>query len=121
MLSELHIENLGVIERLELVLGPGLTALTGETGAGKSMVVDALALLRGARASTDLLRTGTDRMTVTGRFDVAPAVLAALAEAGLEVDDSELVVRREVGREGRNRAFINDQPVRRTSARPSRS
>lgn len=110
MLTDLHVRNLAVISEASVELGAGFNVLTGETGAGKSIVVDALALLRGARASTDLLRSGADRLVVSGRFDAGRETRDLLAAAGIEVDD-ELVVRREVEREGRNRAFVNDQPV----------
>ena len=68
MLTELHIENLGVIERVELVLGPGLTAVTGETGAGKTMLVEAIELLVGGRADATMVRAGAAEARVDGRF-----------------------------------------------------
>lgn len=111
MLRDLYVRNLAVIVEATVELGPGLNVLTGETGAGKSIVVDALTLLRGARASSDLLRTGTDRLVVSGRFDAPPPVLQILAAAGFDSEEEQLVVRREIGREGKNRAFINDQPA----------
>ncbi|MCZ6507262.1 MAG: DNA repair protein RecN, partial [Acidobacteria bacterium] len=110
MLIDLHVRNLAVVAEASVEFAPGLNVLTGETGAGKSIVVDALALLRGARASSELVRSGADRLVVSGRFDLDAALARALAEVGLDVED-ELVVRREIEREGRNRAFINDQPV----------
>lgn len=93
--------------------GPGLNVLTGETGAGKSMVVDSLALLSGARASGELIRTGAETLTVTGVFEVAADNPArdALEAAGLSRHGDDIVVRREVSRTGRNRVFINDEPV----------
>jgi len=111
MLRDLHVRNLAVISEASVEFGEGFNVLTGETGAGKSIVVDSLALLRGARASTDLVRSGTDKLVVSGRFDLVDAMRADLAEAGVEIDDEDLLVRREIGREGKNRAFINDQPV----------
>jgi len=93
-------------------LGPGLNILSGETGAGKSLVVDSLALLAGARASSDLIGRHGDLMSVTGVF--APSGdrwREILSVAGVDASDDELVVRREVSREGRNRVFVNDQPV----------
>ncbi len=113
MLSDLHVRNLAVLEEASVRFGPGFNVLTGETGAGKSIVVDALALLAGARASAELVRSGAEGLSVTGRFEppAGGAWRAALAEAGLEPEEDLLVVRREVGREGRNRAYLNDQPV----------
>lgn len=109
MLKELRVRNYAVIEDVRLEFGPGLTVLTGETGAGKSLVVGALSLLLGERASTDIVRAGAESATVEGRFDIhgLPAVASRCSEAGLEVDDGWLIVRREVQREGRNRAWIN--------------
>jgi DNA repair protein RecN (Recombination protein N) len=111
MLRDLFVRNLAVISEATVEFDHGLNVLTGETGAGKSIVVDALTLLRGARATGDLLRTGTDRLVVTGRFDPHPGVSKVLADAGLDADETEFVVRREISAEGRNRAFINDQPA----------
>jgi DNA repair protein RecN (Recombination protein N) len=95
-----------------LEIAPGLTVVTGETGAGKSLVVDSLSLLAGVRASTDLVRTGADTLTVNGVFQPAgTAWRRPLEEAGIDVDGDEIVIRREVSRSGRNRVFVNDQPV----------
>jgi DNA repair protein RecN (Recombination protein N) len=112
MLRDLHIHNLAVVEDAAIDFAPGFNVLSGETGAGKSIVVDSLALLAGARASADLIRTGADVLLVTGVF--APEGTAwrqVLAVAGIEADDGEIVVRREISREGRNRVFVNDRPV----------
>ncbi|HEV8629117.1 MAG TPA: AAA family ATPase, partial [Thermoanaerobaculia bacterium] len=112
MLRDLHVRNLAVLAEASVGFGPGLNVLSGETGAGKSIVVDSLALLAGGRASADLIRTGADALTVTGSFTPEGKVWkATLAAAGVEAADDELVVRREVSREGRSRAFVNDQPV----------
>jgi DNA repair protein RecN (Recombination protein N) len=113
MLLELRIQNYAIIERLALRLGPGLNVLTGETGAGKSIVVGALSLLLGERASADTVRTGAERATVEGVFDAAlvPAVAALLAEQGLEAEDGLLILRREVAAEGRSRAWVNGSSV----------
>ena len=112
MLRELHLRNLAIVEAASVEFGPGLNVLTGETGAGKSIVVDSLALLAGSRASTELIRQGASDLVVTGVFDCADqAVAALLEEAGVALVGGEIVVRREVGREGRNRVFLNDQPV----------
>jgi len=116
MLTQLHVRNLAVIAEAAVELGPGLNVLTGETGAGKSIVVDSLTLLAGSRAVSELIRTGADTLTVTGVF--APETdgwRAVLAEAGVgadgEADGDEILVRREISRAGRNRVFVNDQPT----------
>lgn len=113
MLRDLHIRNLAVLAEGSIRFGPGLNILSGETGAGKSIVVDSLALLSGVRASTELIRTGTDTLVVTGVFephgDAWRAELEAVGVSAFAEDD--LVVRREITRAGRNRVFVNDQPV----------
>ena len=112
MLRHLHIHNLAIVEEASIGFGPGLNVLSGATGAGKSIVVDSLALLGGGRARTDLIRSGEDLLTVTGVFDpVDGPVRMVLEAAGIPAGDAELVVRREVSREGRNRIFIDDRPV----------
>ncbi|MBK7114626.1 MAG: AAA family ATPase [Proteobacteria bacterium] len=113
MLTHLNIRDLAIVESLELDFSGGLTVLTGETGAGKSIVVDALTLLCGARAATDQIRAGADRAEVAGTFDIrqAPRSLRALLEEqSIEVDD-ELLVRRVVTTDGRSRAYLNGQSV----------
>jgi DNA repair protein RecN (Recombination protein N) len=109
MLIELRIENFAVIERLAVSLEPGLNVLTGETGAGKSIVVGALSLLLGERASGEAIRAGADRAVVEGVFDVArrPDILDLLDDHGISAEDGLLVLRREVAAEGRNRAWVN--------------
>jgi DNA repair protein RecN (Recombination protein N) len=113
MLRELGIKNLAVVEAARLPLLPGLTVLTGETGAGKSIVVDALLLVAGARAHPDLVRTGEDTALVEAVFDVpAGGPLAALLEdAGHEPREGQLVIRREISRAGRHRVWVNDSPA----------
>jgi DNA repair protein RecN (Recombination protein N) len=113
MLREIRVRNFAVIDTVTAVFGPGLNVLTGETGAGKSMLIDAILLVRGARAQTDIIRTDTDTATVEAVFDVEPhgAVAAVLDDAGLALDDGQLVVRRELAQSGRHRAFVNDSPV----------
>jgi len=112
VLRDLHVRNLAVLEDVSVEFGPGLNVLTGETGAGKSIVVDSLALLAGARAASDLIRTGEEVLSVTGVFEPAGEHWRkVLSEAGLDSESSQLVVRREVSREGRNRVFVDDQPV----------
>ncbi|HSR41004.1 MAG TPA: AAA family ATPase, partial [Longimicrobiales bacterium] len=109
MLIELRIENFAVIEGLSVRLDPGLNVLTGETGAGKSIIVGALSLLLGERASTEAVRAGADRAVVEGVFDVEGRedILSIMRDQGLQSEDGLLILRREVAVEGRNRAWIN--------------
>ena len=113
MLSELRIRNFALIDDLAVRLGPGLNVLTGETGAGKSIVVGALSLLLGERASSDSIRAGADRATVEGVFELENGgeVPRWLEAHGMEADEGVVILRREVAREGRNRAWINGSPV----------
>jgi DNA repair protein RecN (Recombination protein N) len=113
MLRELRIRNFAVIESVAAEFRPGLNVLTGETGAGKSMLIDAILLILGARAQADVIRGDTDTATIEAVFDIEPrgAVAAALGEAGLALDDGLLVARRELSRSGRHRAFVNDAAV----------
>lgn len=112
MLIELRIENFAVIDRLHVRLEPGLNVLTGETGAGKSIIVGALSLLLGERASSEAVRAGASRAMVEGVFEVADRedIVALLAEQGLSAEDGLLILRREVATEGRNRAWVNGSP-----------
>lgn len=113
MLTELRIKNFAIIESLTLPLARGFNALTGETGAGKSIIVGALGLLLGERASVDLIRTGADRATVEGTFDVTdrPELAALLDERGIEVEDETVILRREISAGGRTRAWVNGTSV----------
>jgi DNA repair protein RecN (Recombination protein N) len=112
MLIELRIRNFAIIESLTLPLAPGFNVLSGETGAGKSIIVGALGLLLGERASADLIRTGQERATVEGVFEVGDrAELSAMLDAqGIEADDHLLVLKREVSA-GRARAWVNGSSV----------
>ncbi len=112
MLTALSIRDVVLIERLDLSFGPGLTVLTGETGAGKSILLDSLGLALGARAESGLVRSGAEQASVTASF-APPAghpALDLLGEQGVALED-EVVVRRVVNKDGRSRATINDQPV----------
>ncbi|MGC8477198.1 MAG: AAA family ATPase, partial [Acetobacteraceae bacterium] len=114
MLTALAIRDVVLIERLDLAFGPGLTVLTGETGAGKSILLDSLGLALGARAEPGLVREGASQAVVTASFAPPPAhpVFTVLAEAGLSVEPGEaLVLRRVLGADGRSRGFVNDAPV----------
>ena len=106
MLKLLKINNIALIPSLEVEFGPGLTLLTGETGAGKSILIDALGLLLGNRASAELIRTGEDRAVVEGVVE-GRAVASFLEEHGLLVEDGEAILRREIQAEGKGRATIN--------------
>src|SRR3954470_17888858 len=113
MLLELVVENYAVVERLRIHFHAGLNLLTGETGSGKSIVVDALGLLLGGRASADMVRTGEGRARVAGIFDVKDhsGVRRLLEPVGLEVEDGELLVEREILASGKSRAFLGSRPV----------
>ena len=112
MLREIHVRNLAVLAEAAVELGAGFNVLSGETGAGKSIVVDSLSLLAGARASADMVRTGAEALTVSGVFEPeGEGWRSVLEEAGLEAEGAEVLVRREIGRSGRNRVFVNDQPT----------
>jgi len=115
MLTRLSIRNIVLIEELDLEFGRGLGVLTGETGAGKSILLDALGLVLGNRADSGLVRAGEDKASVTGSFEFAalpPGIAEALAEAEVEVEPGEpLLIRRQLKADGGSKAFINDQPV----------
>ena len=113
MLTELRIRNFAIIEQVTLPLAPGFNVLSGETGAGKSIIVGALGLLLGERASADLIRSGADKATVEGVFDIRlRSDVSALAdERGIEVEDDTLVLKREIAANGRGRAWINGTTV----------
>ena len=113
MLQELVVENYAVVERLRVHFHAGLNLLTGETGSGKSIVVDALGLLLGGRASAEMIRTGEARARVAGIFDVKgqAAVRRVLEPAGLEAEDGELLIEREILAGGKSRAFVGSRPV----------
>lgn len=112
MLTYLRIRDFAIIDELELELGDGLTALTGETGAGKSIVVDALALAAGGRATSDVVRHGAERAEVAATFECAgSAPIRRWLEAQAIDCEAECLLRRVVSRDGRSRAFINGQPV----------
>lgn len=113
MLLELRAENYAVIDRAEARFGRGLNLLTGETGAGKSILIDALALLLGGKASADFIRHGAEKAVVGCVFEATPGALAVLESNGIDPDaDAETVVlRREIVANGKGRVFINNQPA----------
>src|SRR5471032_3361519 len=109
MLVHLSIRDFAIVDELELEFRSGFTALTGETGAGKSILIDALALALGDRADADSVRTGAERADISAEFDIAkvPFLQGWLGEQALQGDPNQLLLRRVVDRNGRSRAFIN--------------
>ncbi|MFQ5774248.1 MAG: AAA family ATPase, partial [Kiloniellaceae bacterium] len=113
MLVSLSVRDVVLIDRLDLTFQSGLCVLTGETGAGKSILLDALGLALGNRAEAGLLRPGAARASAAAGFEVNPdhPARSILAEHGIEVGDGLIVLRRTLGIDGRSRAFVDDQPV----------
>jgi DNA repair protein RecN (Recombination protein N) len=115
MLLELRAENYAVIDHAIAVFGPGLNLLTGETGAGKSILVDALALLMGGKASSEMVRHGADRAVVACVFESTPGAEATLEANGIDVESSgagaEIILRREILQNGKGRVYVNNQPA----------
>ena len=110
MLRELQISDFALIDSVHLSFYSGFSVLTGETGAGKSIIIDALSLLLGARASTEMIRTGSERAVIEGVFQPPPAALSLLDEWGIE-SDMEIIISREIYRNGRNRCRLNGSLV----------
>lgn len=115
MLAELRLENYAVIDNAVVEFGPGLNLLTGETGAGKSILIDALGLLLGDKASAEMVRAGAERSVVLGVFESEEPSARAIGEIleanGLDADDSSLILKREIAAGGKGRVFINNQPA----------
>jgi DNA repair protein RecN (Recombination protein N) len=111
MLTDLFIKNFAIIENLHVSFGTGLNIISGETGAGKSIIIGALQLILGGRVSADIIRTGADEAVVEALFDLSgqDAILAELAEKGVDCD-GELLVKRVVTRSGKNRIYLNGGP-----------
>src|SRR5436853_4073104 len=113
VLVELRLENYAVIDNVAVEFAAGLNLLTGETGAGKSILIDALALLMGDKASPDLVRSGADRAVLAAVFEVEPEsekrVSQILENNGIDADESNLILRREIAAKGR--VFVNNQPA----------
>ena len=115
MLVELRLENYAVIDNLAIEFAPGLNLLTGETGAGKSILIDALALLLGNKASPDVIRTGADRALISAVFEVESGaekiVIQVLESNGIDSDHESIILRREIAATGKGRVFVNNQPA----------
>lgn len=111
MLHELVVENYAVVDRLRVRFHTGLNLLTGETGSGKSIVVDALGLLLGGRASADMIRSGQDRARVSGLFDAPERAAKVLAQAGFQAEQGEMLLEREILSNGKSRVYVNSRPA----------
>ncbi|HEY1984154.1 MAG TPA: DNA repair protein RecN [Terracidiphilus sp.] len=111
MLIELRAENYAVIDHAIAVFGPGLNLLTGETGAGKSILVDALALLMGGKSSAEVVRHGADKAVVSCVFEATQGAEATLEENGIDCEGNEIILRREILATGKGRVFVNNQPA----------
>lgn len=114
MLKKLIINNFAIINKLQIDFHHGMTALTGETGAGKSIIIDALGLLVGSRSSIDFIRTGQEQLKVQGLFEVKASspLFAILDEYGINHEDNQLIIKREINRKGRNVCRINNELVK---------
>ena len=115
LITYLKVRNLAIVEEMVIEPGPGLNVLTGETGAGKSLLIDSLELLRGARGSADMIRGGTERMTAEAVFDLPETAREPLHASGVELDDGEkgveLIVKRDLAATGRGRVLVNGSPL----------
>src|SRR4051812_39780459 len=113
MLRELSVQNLSLIEDVRVELQPGFCAWTGETGAGKSLLLGALGLLLGERGSAELLRAGAEELRITGRFELEAKDARQEVERVLDtrLEEDEIILARRLTRGGRSHAYVNDQPV----------
>ena len=111
MLLELRAENYAVIDHAIATFGPGLNLLTGETGAGKSILIDALAMLLGGKASPDFVRHGAEKAVVGCVFELTPGAAAVLEANGIDADSDDILLRREIAANGKGRVFVNNQPA----------
>src|SRR3984957_4745616 len=111
MLLELRAENYAVIDRAVAMFGLGLNLLTGETGAGKSILIDALALLLGGKASADVVRHGEEKAVVSCVFELTPGAAGVLDANGIDSESDHILLRREIVANGKGRVFINNQPA----------
>src|SRR5580698_4954256 len=115
VLVELRLENYAVIDNVAVAFAPGLNLLTGETGAGKSILIDALALLLGEKASADVIRSGADRAVIAAVFEIEGAAEKSVEEIfeanGIDREDDSIILRREIAAGGKGRVFVNNQPA----------
>lgn len=113
MLKELHIKNYAIIDELNLDFKPGLNILTGETGAGKSIIIESLGLILGERASDESIRSGEDSAVVEAVFDISQIkkIREILAKSGIETEDDEIIIKRQISRSGKNRSYINGSAI----------
>src|SRR5579871_3245145 len=113
MLIQIHIQHLATIQTLDLELTTGTTVLTGETGAGKSILIDAIELALGARTTGDIVRAGQDKADISLFFDIRnlPAATAWLKNYDLDNESGECIIRRSISRDGRSRSYINGMPT----------
>ena len=114
MLTQLYIKDFALIDELTIAFGPGLNILTGETGAGKSIIIGALSLLLGVRTKTDVIRKGASKAVAEGQFDMSLLAPGSVLQDMLDEGSDEMLLRREVHQNGRTRAFINDSPISNT-------
>jgi DNA repair protein RecN (Recombination protein N) len=110
VITYLQVRNLAIVEEFAIEPGSGLNVLTGETGAGKSLLIDSLELLRGARSSSEMIRGGAEKMTAEAVFDI-PTAGEAIAALGIEMENGELIVKREIAANGRGRVLVNGSPI----------
>src|SRR5271169_2486988 len=112
VLLELRVENYAVIDNVAVEFAPGLNLLTGETGAGKSILIDALALLLGDKASAEAVRHGTERAVVSAVFEAESKALDEVLESnGIDSGEQQIILRREIAAGGKGRVFVNNQPA----------
>ena len=111
MLQTLHIENIAVIRRTDIDFSEGFSVLSGETGAGKSIIIDSIGFVLGNRGGRELIRTGADRAVVSALFSVPTETVERLSALGAECEDGELLIERTLSAEGRSTARINGRPV----------
>ena len=111
MLRELRVENYAVIDNVAVEFAPGLNLLTGETGAGKSILIDALALLLGEKSSSEMVRHGAEKAVVSAVFEAEAPAIKVLDSNGIDAAEGEIILRREIAAGGKNRVFVNNQPA----------